>query len=288
MKDVAECDHGPRLRLFGGPVLEVRAGMFLEPISRKGRLLMTFLGLRAGRWVWREEVTLLLWPDLVEARARACLDTELWRLRKALALAPEWLEAVPGRLRLAPLGEPAVDVGDFRDILRSAVAADAPDAEALFRRAIDLHREELCPGETADWLVSERCILQAERLRALERLLDLMQAQGRWPAVAEIATRILAEDPLTERAHCAMMRAHVASGNRPLALAQYRKLERLLAEELQTKPMPETTGLVRSLAEPQSSPAPRKAATAVLAVRLDAIARELRTISESLASRRRP
>ena len=52
-------------------------------------------------------------------------------------------------------------------------------------------------------------------------------------------------EPLRESAHRAVIRAHLAEGNRAAALRQYAQLRRLLHAELGAEPSPMVTNLLR-------------------------------------------
>ena len=69
--------------------------------------------------------------------------------------------------------------------------------------------------------------------------LALMRSEGRWDDV-------LREDPADEEAHRALMRRHVASGDRPAAARQFRVLRDELSR-LGAEPSEDTLALEREL-----------------------------------------
>jgi DNA-binding SARP family transcriptional activator len=70
--------------------------------------------------------------------------------------------------------------------------------------------------------------------------------------------KILEVDPLREEIHREMMRLHVRSGHRALALQQYDACRQLLAAELDVEPMEETQSLYREIAPDGSRASGRK------------------------------
>ena len=116
----------------------------------------------------------------------------------------------------------------------------APDAEVTtdverFEAGDDsAYGGELLPDEPyEEWLLGPRA-----RLR--ERRLAVMRAEGRWDEV-------LREDPADEEAHRALIRRHVASGDRPAAARQFRLLREELSR-LGAEPSEESLALQRELA----------------------------------------
>ena len=124
-------------------------------------------------------------------------------------------------------------------VLRGGVVELAPTAEVTtdverFERGDDsAYRGELLPDERYEqWTLGPRA-----RLR--ERRLALLRSQGRWDDV-------LREDPADEEAHRALMRRHVASGDRPAAARRFRLLRDELSR-LGAEPSAETLALQREL-----------------------------------------
>ena len=124
-------------------------------------------------------------------------------------------------------------------MFRGGVVELAPAAELTtdverFERGDDAaYGGELLPDERYEqWTLGPRA-----RLR--ERHLALLRSEGRWEDV-------LREEPADEEAHRALMRRHVASGDRPAAARQFRLLRDELAR-LGAEPSEETLALQREL-----------------------------------------
>jgi DNA-binding SARP family transcriptional activator len=67
--------------------------------------------------------------------------------------------------------------------------------------------------------------------------------------------RLLADDPLRETVHREVMRLYFRNGQRAEAIRQYERCARLLAEELEVEPMPETRALLLEITERPADPA---------------------------------
>ena len=96
-----------------------------------------------------------------------------------------------------------------------------------------------------EWLLLERERLRQMRLHALEALAEQLVIAGDLPAAVHAALAAVAIDPLRESAHRALIRAHLAEGNRVEALRQLARLRHLLREELGVEPSSRAVDLLR-------------------------------------------
>jgi DNA-binding SARP family transcriptional activator len=185
------------------------------------------------RAVQRAFVAGTLWIDYSQEAANANLRTTLWRLRRPPCVL---VDATPSRLSLAP----SVDVDLHRVI---AVAQ-----RLAFDRCVVPPEEvpeltlagELLPDWYDDWVVIERERFRQVRLHALEALCEWLSMQSQYALAVDAGLAAVAGEPLRESAHRAVMRAHLAEGNRVEALRQYRLCRRLLHEQLGLEPTTET------------------------------------------------
>jgi DNA-binding SARP family transcriptional activator len=244
----APCAAPLRIHLFGG--LNVYRGEQSLPgfPTQKSRGLFAFLALNHGRSHSRSTLVGRFWGDSPESVARKNLRTDLWRIRSVLE--PHGVE--PGSCLSVEQDELALntgvdhwlDVHAFEDALDQAAALEAGDAQApLLRAAVELYRGDLLEGVYDDWCVFERERLRLRYLDALERLIRHHDARGEWTDAAAYAQRLLANDPLREHVHRAVIRCHLALGDRAAALRQFDTCARLLRQELEVEPSAETLAL---------------------------------------------
>src|ERR1700758_5614219 len=120
-------------RLLGELGAEVDGIAITLPTSRRAWALLAWLALRPGPHT-RARLAALLWPDVLDASARASLRSALWALRAALGpVASASLHAGRDLVELAgSAGELRVDVREFARLL----AVGCPAA------AVELHRGE--------------------------------------------------------------------------------------------------------------------------------------------------
>jgi DNA-binding SARP family transcriptional activator len=182
--------------------------------QRRATDLVKLLALAPGHRMPRDEVLETLWPRLGADAAASNLHKAASYARSALGDRGA-VVLRGGVVDLAPAAEVTTDVKRF----------EAGDDTA--------YGGELLPDDPyEEWLLGPRA-----RLR--ERCLAVMRSEGRWEDV-------LREDPADEEAHRALMRHHVASGDRPAAARQFRLLRDELSR-LGAEPSEETLALQREL-----------------------------------------
>lgn len=221
-----------------GPVVLRREGAALPLTIRKTSALLVLLAL--GGPTPRARVAALLWPDLEEAIGRRNLRRELARLREVGAHDAVLVDG--DRLALAPALP--IDASDFHRMLQAGDAAAAllhwrgPPADGL-----DLDDAQ----PFMDWLAPQRERLLALRRQALQAAAAAAETRGETDTALALLHQLLADDPLQEQHHRALMRLLGASGRREDALLQYRRCCDLLRDELGLAPMAETEALAAAL-----------------------------------------
>jgi len=120
--------------------------------------------------------------------------------------------------------------------------------------AVALYRDDFLAGFTLrdspafdDWQFFQAESLRREMADALETLALCHSEAGQFePAIAS-ARRWLTLDSLHEPAHRMLMQLYALTGQRSLALRQYRECVRALESELGVPPLEETTALYESI-----------------------------------------
>ena len=227
------------IHLLGSvPVLDEEK--LLPPFpTQRSRELFASLAARPNYPHPRSTLAGSLWPEKSEDKARASLNTELWRVRQVLGTADKNLELTREAVALnIPVDQ--VDIHKFRALAKRG------DVSSL-KEAVELYRGEFLEGCYADW-----CLLEREQLLdllrgALEGLLRHHELRGELTEAISFAKRLNAFDPLREEFHRALMRLYVALGDRPAALAQFQACQAILKRELGIPPMPETEALFRKI-----------------------------------------
>ena len=217
--------------------LELRCDGERVSLPMSAQRVLVFVALHA-RPLLRVYVAGTLWIDASEERAGASLRSSLWRLNRP---GHRLVEATSTQLRLAP--EIDVDLRRacalaHRLIDRTATTQDLDSAET----ALD---GELLPDWYDEWLLFERERFRQLSLHALEALAEQLVAAGRLGRALEAALSAVRSEPLRESGHRALIRVHLAEGNRGEALRQYESCRRLLRERLGVEPSAQLDALLQ-------------------------------------------
>jgi len=207
---------------------ELRSNGAKVSLPMSAQRMLAFVALHT-RPLQRAYVAGSLWTEVDDHRAGARLRTALWRTQGA--------------------GCHLLDATSTHVTLAEGVAVDARDAIGLARRVLrspgerrpeDLNElcaaGELLPDWYDEWLVIEREQFRQLRLHALESLCDAQVAAGRFADATEAGLAAVAAEPLRESAHRAVMRVHLAEGNRGEAVRQYGFYRKLVTSQLGIAP----------------------------------------------------
>jgi DNA-binding SARP family transcriptional activator len=207
-------------------------------VGINGRRLFALLALR-GRSD-RAYLAGTLWPECSEPHAHGNLRAALSRLHRRNLAGP--LACLAGGV-LALRPEVEVDVHEVVAVARAVLDGDPVPAPRLAVRRLAC--EDLLLGWYDDWVLLERERLRQLRLHGLEVLSGRLLAAGDLPGAVEAALEAVTIEPLRETAHAALIRAHLAEGNRAEATRQLQRLRELLRKELDEEPTPLVTDLLR-------------------------------------------
>ena len=205
-------------------------------VASNGQRLYALLALHG--WSDRSYLSGVLWPDCSEPHAHGNLRATLSRLHRRGLAGP--LASSNGVLGLC--SDLQVDVHDL--VATAGLVLDGGPVEPGRRILRRLTGDDLLVGWYDDWVLLERERLRQLRLHALETLSERLLAAGRCAVAVEAALEAVALEPLRESAHGALIRAHLAEGNRVEAIRQLGQLRRMLRQELGEEPSPLVTDLL--------------------------------------------
>jgi DNA-binding SARP family transcriptional activator len=217
-----------RLHLLGTFELRIDERVVDVPASAQRLLALVAFHRRPMR---RAHVAGVLWPDVVEDRAKANLRSALWRLNSCSNTV---IRRGQGQLALSE--EAIVDVHQLIDRAGRLLHPDEQLSDMdLEYTGLD---GELLPDWYEEWLVPEREHLRQLRLHALEALGHQLVERHRLVEAVSVALHAVHADPLRESANRLLIEVHLAEGNRSEAVRQQRRYERLLYTELGIAPSP--------------------------------------------------
>jgi DNA-binding SARP family transcriptional activator len=222
--------------------------------TRRAEELLAYLLIHQRARHSREKLVDTLWPDAGISNGRASLSTTLWRLRgvfdRLQVPAADYLQTDRDWISLEPSTALSCDHSDFEQQMRAAERASGDEArQEQFLLAIELYRGSFCEGIYAEWCLRERERLERLYLRAQGQLMAGYMRQARYQEAIDAGKQVLENDPLREEVHRALMRCYWRLGRRTAAAQQFQRCARLLQQELQILPMPETIALYRDIVE---------------------------------------
>ena len=228
----------------------------MEVDTRKAVALVAYLAIEDQSFR-RDSLAALLWPEHDSNQARGALRRTLSTLKKAMG--GEGILADRATVGLSS-GSVSVDAVAFRQLVeRSDSPFDAGDCSAslpLLEEALGLYKGDFMSGFSLrdsvnfeDWQFYQAESHKRLMATALERNVECLSMQGRYPEAIERAHRWLSLDALHEPAHRKLMLLYACNGQRSGALKQYRECVALLDRELGVTPLEETTELYRQITD---------------------------------------
>ncbi len=104
-----------------------------------------------------------------------------------------------------------------------------------------------CRGFEGEWIESIRDRLDRDHVRALECLAHVSLDRGENSASIEASSQAIAIDAYRESSYQLLMRAHSSAGNRAEGVLAYKRLQKLLREDLGVEPSAESEAVYRQL-----------------------------------------
>lgn len=253
------------LFLFGSPRL-VQAGRAVDLDTRKALALLAYLAV-TGQPHERMVLATLFYPEYNPENARAGLRRTLSSLRSVIG--EDVLDVQRNTIGLQERPALYVDLLEFRRHLAEVGSHRHPPAEfcprclPVLEQAVSLVKGEFMAGFSLrdspgfdDWQFRQAEQVQRELSASLFSLANGLAASGDSPRGLQYARRLVSIDPLSESAHRLLMQLYTMSGERNTAVQQYRECVRILQQELNVSPLPETVALYQAIIEgrPQASP----------------------------------
>jgi DNA-binding SARP family transcriptional activator len=229
------------LKLFGEVKLTGRqAGDIALP--KKTRMLLAYLGSKAGNQVPRDKLAGMLWADRSEEQARHSLRQCLFTLAKAIGDDKPSIVIADRSSVALDLNFVDVDCGRFERLLTDDTPEAIAQACALYDGDFltDVAFED---GILDAWCIAERTRLRELCFEGLVKLYAHYADTAKLDEAIDAARHLVALDPLREDGHRALMRLFARAGRRADALKQYRICSETLRAELSVEPEDATTTL---------------------------------------------
>ena len=227
--------------------------------SNKVRALLAYLMMAADRPISRDELVGLLWPNQLDAAARANLSQALANLRRTIGdriTEPVFVLTTRDTVRFNPASHYYLDTADFAAQIETCTqhvhrnVIGCPACVKRLVRAVGLYQGALLEHYTVnnsaafeDWLLFKREEFRQQMLTALQFLAASAAQHGEHDQAHRYALRQIQIDPGCEEAHRQAMRALARLGQHSAALAQYQVCQQTLLTDFNLPPTPETSRL---------------------------------------------
>ncbi len=241
-----------RIRLFGGLTIERDDWRAPVRLTRGAGAVCAYLMVHRRRTHARDELAGTFWGDVSEDRARASLNTVLWRIRRVLEPDDDsrgrYIETTAsGDIRFGAAGGYWLDMEVFEDTLDALLSVSpkqlGTDDLSRLASAGALYSGDLLAGVFDDWALTERERLRARYVDSQVHLMAAHRASGDLQQSLDCGRRALVIDPLCEQVHRELMALYRDTGQSAQAVRQYELCRRLLEGQLGMAPDSQTQAL---------------------------------------------
>lgn len=237
-----------RIRLCGPPSITTDEEVVAN-LRHKSIALIAYLAAEA-RAKSRDTLATLLWPDSGQAAARGNLRTAVHEA--AHALPAGMVDARIDTIELLPCPAAWVDLWQLRQTVEAL--GDNGTAVERLAEASTLFRGEFLEGfslpDCSDfdlWQLQTAERLRHQHILVLSRLVAARLNAGAVSEAVDDVVRLIALDPLEEASHRLAIEVYARCGRWAMALEQFDECRRVLREELDAEPGPETTKLAEEV-----------------------------------------
>jgi DNA-binding SARP family transcriptional activator/tetratricopeptide (TPR) repeat protein len=202
----------------------------------RDRVVLAMLLLHAGRIVGVEELIDAVWDDAPPATARGQLQTCVSRLRRTLPHATILTNPAGYGIEI---GDDGLDAAAFARLTargRAVLHAAPDDARTMLRHALDLWRGPALAGIDSRAVRQAAAVLDEQHAVTIEDWVDLELDGGRDRDLVAELTGLVERFPLRERLRAQLMLTLYRVGRQADALAEYRRVRRVLHHELGVEP----------------------------------------------------
>lgn len=193
----------------------------------------------------RDEIFNTFWPDLTVREATNVFHVTKRKISEILGINLTMYGA--GFYRIAPTIELRYDVVLFHEAVQRAAIADDAHAAVLYRRAVDLYREDFLTSIGAPWTERRRNEMRLTYTDAIAGLARLHREQGNNDAALGLFLRANAVAPEREDLARNIMKIYAELEFYTYAMEAYRNLEIVLKQTFGMTPDPKTITLMQKI-----------------------------------------
>jgi DNA-binding SARP family transcriptional activator len=245
-----------RIKLFGEFSLMAGDSPITGLQSERLQALLAFILLHQDVPLSRQQIAVHLWPEAIDADAKANLRRRLHELKQLIPGSDRWLHVEPKTVQWLQRDDCWVDVVAFEVAISTAHTDQAQSAQQALEQAASLYQGDLLPSCYDDWIVPYREQMRQHAIASLDSLIICLADQHQSRPAIRYAQQLQRIDPLYEPAYAHLMRLHAQMGDRASALRVYHQCMTTLQAELGVNPSPATCKLYEELLILDEVPSP--------------------------------
>lgn len=201
--------------------------------SPKTEELFAFLVYK--RTVTREEIIDTLWPDMMQEKALKNLNSNLYYIRKAFnGTNDNFMKTAGDEIRLE-IDDIYCDLYEFEDAMKK-IKRDPKHTDELIRKLEAIYSGSFLRSKPYNWSIEQARRLEQQYIEQLEAASCFFYEKSRLQQALYYYNELLKLDRMREDIHYKVIKLYIELGRKYEALRHYNELEKILLEEMGTRP----------------------------------------------------
>ncbi|MBI4722352.1 MAG: tetratricopeptide repeat protein [Candidatus Stahlbacteria bacterium] len=268
-----ESDYDLIINLFGGLKIKGRNGKVENPVENpatdgkasgvedikwdraKAKSLFCYLVMNRSRKYTVDQLSELLWPGKSFSKTRNSLYRIIFSIRSYVKSITKkntpFINYKDECYELNPAFKIWVDIEEFESLLKEASQIETLSLDefaiSIYEIAISLYEGDFLPEVYEIWSDQRRLFYIEQYILALEKVAISYEKRQKYDKVVEYCTRIIAADNFREPAYLLAVQSYIKMGMPGLAISLYKRLEKLLKDELNTEPSEKLKKIIASI-----------------------------------------
>lgn len=241
--------YGLRIQTFGS--FAVWCGRYeVSPTAwkrEKARQMLQLLAANFGKWLSRDQITLILWPDADQTTAANNFKVTLSALNQVMeperpsGAAAYFIQRRGDQYILNPAARLRIDNKVFELLCKS-------DDTGKWEQAVALYQGNYFQNELIqEWLTAEVQYYQQLYIQTMQKLIDQALQDNELERAMTYTHSMLGRDALWEPAYRTLMSLYHRQGNQGMVQQVYQQCQQVFTRQLGTDISPETHALYDEL-----------------------------------------
>lgn len=218
--------------------------------TQKAKSLFAYFLANRKKTFTRDQLVDLLWQDKSFHKGQSSLRNALSSIRSTID--PFIKEDMPiieykdDLYRINPQYNLWVDTEEFEQEIKEAEGWERKRNKAFsitkYEEAIAIYKGRFLPELYDSWCQDTHLFYSTEYIKILEKVADYYSKEKKYDRAIKYSKKIIEIDEFYEPAYKICIHSYISTGKRKRALDLYKKLERMLKDELHTLPSQEIKG----------------------------------------------